>query len=85
MAPTQEARPIALMSAAASRAFFLWVARQRLSVAGAERQVRQKDWGFAFGPWPAAEQQRAKLGQILAFDEELIEGRVALIGRTARP
>ena len=43
--------------------------------------MRQEDRGLALGPRPATEQQRIQLGQIFALDEELVEGRVATIGR----
>ena len=66
-------------------ACLLLAARQRLCVAGGERQMRQEDRGLALGPRPATEQQRIQLGQIFALDEELVEGRVATIGRRLRP
>ena len=85
MPPTQEARPIALVRAAARHACLLLATRPRLGIAGGERQMRQEDRGLALGTRPAAEQQRIQLGQIFALDEELVEGRVPAIGRAARP
>ena len=80
-AAAQEARPVALVRTAARLACLLTAARQRLGVAGGERQVRHEDRSLAFGPRPAAEQQRVKLRQVFALDEELIEGLMATIGR----